>query len=536
MNGSMRHGLAVLTVFAFCSGSAFGQTVELQANDNSSRVTGELISYNGKRYMMRTTIGVVPFDAEEYTCIGTYCPVIVGDKEKLSVAGPAELADVVFPLLAEGYAEQQELYADVVGEDGLPIADRRAFTGSDPASGKYGSFDVQFSDEEDETAGNILVQEASGERLFNLLTSKEAEIVISEASISDASRAAGIANRIGDLTSFEQERIVAVDGFTAVVNRKNKLGKLTLPQISAIMSGKIENWRELGGEDKRINVYSFAKDTEAFNHIRDLVLTPFQAEFTENAEIVASGRQLSRAIEEDPYGFGLVNLSSVRYAKALPVENECGMTIQADRFSMKTEEYPLQKRVSVYSARDLSSFGESFLEFLDTPVTDDIVSKAGLISLAVLTEDQKQKLDRLDRAVKFMDSETPRDLLQSLVLDMLETERLSTVFRFSSNSAELDNKARRDIRRILAYIEEHKPKRIVIAGFTDADGGFEVNRKLAGQRAGTVRDAMISLAQEGAFNDTQVLVRGYGELVPIACNTTYKGRSMNRRVEIWSEN
>ncbi len=55
-----------------------------------------------------------------------------------------------------------------------------------------------------------------------------------------------------DLNSY----IVARDGIVMIVNPKNSVKNLEVSQIRDIYNGKIKNWKELGGNDHKINVVS----------------------------------------------------------------------------------------------------------------------------------------------------------------------------------------------------------------------------------------------------------------------------------------
>ena len=47
------------------------------------------------------------------------------------------------------------------------------------------------------------------------------------------------------------ELVFAYDGIAVIVNDKNPVENLTKDQIKAIYTGRITNWREVGGEDAR---------------------------------------------------------------------------------------------------------------------------------------------------------------------------------------------------------------------------------------------------------------------------------------------
>ena len=72
------------------------------------------------------------------------------------------------------------------------------------------------------------------------------------------------------------------------------------------------------------------------------------------------------------------------------------------------------------------------------------------------------------------------------------------------------------------------PASITIEGHTDASGDAEVNQRLSEQRALAVEEylELVGVA------DTEITALGYGDMIPIASNTTKEGRSQNRRVDI----
>ncbi|MEO5768628.1 MAG: substrate-binding domain-containing protein, partial [Polyangia bacterium] len=51
------------------------------------------------------------------------------------------------------------------------------------------------------------------------------------------------------------ETVVARDGLSVYVSESNPLGELTLDQLKQIYTGKVTNWKDLGGPDAKIIVY-----------------------------------------------------------------------------------------------------------------------------------------------------------------------------------------------------------------------------------------------------------------------------------------
>ena len=107
-------------------------------------------------------------------------------------------------------------------------------------------------------------------------------------------------------------------------------------------------------------------------------------------------------------------------------------------------------------------------------------------------------------------------------------------FRFVSGTNDLDARSRRDIARLARTLKEpaNMGQKIVLAGYSDANGKFQANMTIALKRAGQVRSALLAAAGPG-LDPRLVTAKGYGSLAPTACNTTAEGQRLNRRVEVW---
>ncbi|HET8904512.1 MAG TPA: OmpA family protein, partial [Saccharospirillum sp.] len=81
---------------------------------------------------------------------------------------------------------------------------------------------------------------------------------------------------------------------------------------------------------------------------------------------------------------------------------------------------------------------------------------------------------------------------------------------------------------VARVVQEYENTLITIEGHTDSTGAEDYNQLLSERRAASVAEVMLS---EGiAFE--RIAAEGYGELRPIADNSTASGRASNRRVEI----
>ncbi|MNN62278.1 putative lipoprotein YiaD precursor [compost metagenome] len=109
-------------------------------------------------------------------------------------------------------------------------------------------------------------------------------------------------------------------------------------------------------------------------------------------------------------------------------------------------------------------------------------------------------------------------------------QRLAVNFRFAEGSSELDNKALRDLRRVLSYLRDNNKmmSQVVLVGFGDPKHD---NRDRA-----LLLSKLRAMAVQRELVKGGVLVReisGLGDALPVAANDSEDGRRKNRRVEVW---
>jgi outer membrane protein OmpA-like peptidoglycan-associated protein len=97
---------------------------------------------------------------------------------------------------------------------------------------------------------------------------------------------------------------------------------------------------------------------------------------------------------------------------------------------------------------------------------------------------------------------------------------------FETNSATLAGDQHEELDRLVAALNSTPTLSAIIEGHTDSAGTAEHNQDLSERRAATVADY---LASHG-ISTNRLHTRGFGELRPIADNTTAEGRAQNRRV------
>ncbi len=198
---------------------------------------------------------------------------------------------------------------------------------------------------------------------------------------------------------------------------------------------------------------------------------------------------------------------------------------------MKTEEYPLARRLYLYTTASLTPLGTRLLDYALSDRAQDSISEVGFINQHIDLQTFDQQTGRLAPALLVPDAEFNFAYMRDLVNDLKSARRVSVNFRFPKNSTVLDEKARQDIPRLARFLKSDaaKVKEVLLLGFTDNTGTFDANRGVAHSRAQSFKTALVA---EGVPAG-QITVKAYGSLLPVGCNATEAGKDRNRRVEVW---
>jgi phosphate transport system substrate-binding protein len=101
---------------------------------------------------------------------------------------------------------------------------------------------------------------------------------------------------------------VALDGIAVIVHPDNKVDNLTLKQLSDIFSGKISNWKQLGGSDMPITLYGRENSSGTYEFFKEHVLGKNaegkQIDYSPSTQVLQGTAALGEAVARDVKGIG----------------------------------------------------------------------------------------------------------------------------------------------------------------------------------------------------------------------------------------
>ena len=114
-------------------------------------------------------------------------------------------------------------------------------------------------------------------------------------------------------------------------------------------------------------------------------------------------------------------------------------------------------------------------------------------------------------------SETARGLIVNMSDVLFDTAKYT-----------LKQDAQLSLAKVAGILQAYPGLKLQVEGYTDNTGSPEFNQKLSENRAGAVRDFLVT---QGVSPDN-IVATGYGMAKPVADNSTAKGRALNRRVQL----
>ncbi|MEL6479272.1 MAG: phosphate ABC transporter substrate-binding/OmpA family protein [Pseudomonadota bacterium] len=511
---------ALLFMSAAYSEAQTNKTVILRSFDGFTQLRGDIVSFDGKNFVIDTGLGRITLDALQVECEGEACPESLRYGAKFGIFGSNTIGAELMPMLIDGYAEQ--LDAQVVRE--LSAVENESVFRLTAANGR-------------EVAEIDLRAHGSGTG-YPALAEGQASLGMSSRRMKDEEADLLAANAGFDLRGSDFEHILALDGLLILTHPDNPISAIEIDDVADIFAGVITNWSEVGGVDQEIIVHARDEKSGTYDTFESLVLDPIGESLTPNALRYESNTELSDAVARTPGAIGFSGAAFARAAKVLNLSQACGIVSPPSSFTMKTEEYPFSRRLYLYSApEDAPAHARRLLDFALSDEAQDLVADAGFINLREERVTIAEQGNRLVHAITGED-EVSFEGLRQMLLELRDAERLTTTFRFNQGSTQLDARSARDVAELAKEMQDgfFDGQEVMLIGFTDSIGQFDLNQSLALRRAEQVRAQLAGIVGPLAFSRLNVRTLGYGELAPVGCNNTFEGRQINRRVEVWVRN
>jgi phosphate transport system substrate-binding protein len=200
----------------------------------------------------------------------------------------------------------------------------------------------------------------------------------------DASRkikATEIANCIKAFGKRPTEYKVALDGLSVYVHESNSIQELSVEQLERIFTGKAKNWKEVGGKDAPITIYSRENSSGTYEFFKENVLKG--KDFAASAQTMPGTSALVQAVSKDNGGIGYGGAAYAKGTKALKIKkDDASPAIEPTEANVINNTYPIWRYLFVYVNPGLDK-GEiaSYLNWIRSEEGQKLVKEVGYYPL-----------------------------------------------------------------------------------------------------------------------------------------------------------
>ena len=207
---------------------------------------------------------------------------------------------------------------------------------------------------------------------------------------SSAGIEADIASSSRGLNADEQDLgltpiVIAHDGIAVIVNDDNPVDNLSTEQLRDIYAGKITNWKEVGGEDLRIQVINRDEASGTREAFRTIVMdgTPFDR----RSAVLSGTGQVRDVVSRSRGAIGYISLGFVDSLNAKTSVKAVSVNhVEASEKTVASGGYPISRDLYFFVKGATSQQAQDYIDYVTSEKMDKQIREAGFIPV---TNDEK---------------------------------------------------------------------------------------------------------------------------------------------------
>jgi len=187
---------------------------------------------------------------------------------------------------------------------------------------------------------------------------------------------------------------VAVVGIVPIANKGVGIKNLSPAQLSDIFTGKITNWRQVGGKNQSIIVINRSRGSGTRATFEDLILKGKDAV---NSQEQDSNGTVKKIVNSTP---GTISYISFPYANDQNIQKISINHVQPENKNIPTNKWPLWSYEHMYTKGKPNQATAAFIKYvLSAKVQKDLVPKIGYISVHEMkvTRNSQNKVTKIGK-------------------------------------------------------------------------------------------------------------------------------------------
>ncbi len=184
-----------------------------------------------------------------------------------------------------------------------------------------------------------------------------------------------------------KEFIVGLDGLAVLVHKDNPVNHLTMSQLRDIFMARVTNWKELGGEDRKIVILSRESNSGTHMFFKEHVLRhndkKSKDEFSPSSLLMPSSQAIFDEIYQNPNALGYVGMGFINdKVKALSISNwDSNVYVYPSLENVKSGMYPISRPLYLYTDGEPKNMVKDFIEFTLSQRGQQIVAETDFVPI-----------------------------------------------------------------------------------------------------------------------------------------------------------
>jgi phosphate transport system substrate-binding protein len=138
----------------------------------------------------------------------------------------------------------------------------------------------------------------------------------------------------------------AKDGITIFLNNANPINELSLKQLSDIFSGRVTNWKSLGGPDANITLYGRENSSGTYSFFKDNVI---KTDYASSCQTLPGTAAIVNAVKKDKFSIGYGGAAYAEGVKHCKVKKDAKTpAILPTAENIKNNSYPITRYLYFY--------------------------------------------------------------------------------------------------------------------------------------------------------------------------------------------
>jgi phosphate transport system substrate-binding protein len=167
----------------------------------------------------------------------------------------------------------------------------------------------------------------------------------------------------------------AKDGITVFLNEANPVKELSIQQLSGIFSGKITNWKDVGGQNAPITLYGRENSSGTYVFFKDNVV---KSDYASSCQTLPGTAAVVNAVKKDKNSIGYGGAAYAAGVKHCKVKKDAkSIAYEPTAENVKSNVYPISRYLYMYTRNRPTGATKAFIDWILSPQGQKLVTDVG---------------------------------------------------------------------------------------------------------------------------------------------------------------